>query len=656
MASRTLFVDTKVVPFDVFTYQDDDFYNLISQIAGPDEAALLKIQGIRTVNAFLRIPNIFDVFNINVKEVNDIKTKTCFILENNNYIDQIRKQGELLKNTNRKRRTISNVSSNTTATPNNSLQTITDTIQFSTTTTSTIEAIDHHSFIIQSIDEWCLKHADEVGISDLKLVEGTDYVVTLSSGFAHIRCGCHRSARLPKQGRNFQLSNFYRHLKVRRCSMLKAKQPMHNINSNPSNNISIDEEISLQRTTTGNIPILSSDSTISTDSKRHSSLSVSSVIIQTMTHMLLPDDVLSYHDDVFYDLVRDKCGIVVEEMFHLQNIRSVQSLLRINDVFDFINYDSAELTALKKMVGFELQNGKFQIKAGIRFDVDAFIEALRNVSDKLLQPMSTDHQCDDLIISQEFLVKHPLLKTVIEFYLTIDNNDNDSNLSFLTVLIDNIIQNLALPKNAYRYNEQVQKFAMSLYILADRNAYEFVRMNIPGAIPAVSTIQSSLDREENQIIEVFPKHRKEASKSASSATVSTIWPLTKNDIQQIVSCAFDDVFELLSTLGVDSALTENNIHTLKNLNSFILNKMNTMTNTIDESTPEAIESDSESDDIFDYHDSIDEEGNGTDNDYDSPIYELNDVTGDIFPEVKISDKMKIFNVEPISTNMGHPAG
>ena len=86
MASRTLFVDTKVVPSDAFTYQDDDFYNLISQLAGPDEAALLKIQGIRKVNAFLRIPNIFDVFNINSKEVNDVKTKTCFILENDNYI------------------------------------------------------------------------------------------------------------------------------------------------------------------------------------------------------------------------------------------------------------------------------------------------------------------------------------------------------------------------------------------------------------------------------------------------------------------------------------------------------------------------------------------------------------------------------------------
>ena len=190
-----------------------------------------------------------------------------------------------------------------------------------------------------------------------------------------------------------------------------------------------------------------------------------------MTYMLLP-----YHDDVFYDLVRNKCGIVVEEMFRLQNIRTVQSLLRISDVFEFLNYDSAELSALKIQVDFELQNRKFQMKVGIRFDVNVFIEALQNVNHKLLHPMSIDHQSDDLTISQEFLVKHPLLKTFIEFCLMKDSNDNDSSLSFLTVLIDNIIQNLALPKHAYRYNEQIQKFAMSLYILASRNAMQ-IRTN-----------------------------------------------------------------------------------------------------------------------------------------------------------------------------------
>ncbi|CAF3965319.1 unnamed protein product, partial [Rotaria sp. Silwood1] len=154
------------------------------------------------------------------------------------------------------------------------------------------------------------------------------------------------------------------------------------------------------------------------------------------------------------------------------------------------------------------------------------------------------------------------------------------------------------------------------------------KLSILHAIKSESEVNSSVV---NSASLVFPKYRKESSKLTSSATVSTTCLLTKNDIQRIVSSAFHDVFELLSTLDVDNALKENNIHTLKNLSSFILNEMNAMTNTIDDSTPEDTESDSESDAIFDYHDSINEEGNETDNDYDSTIYELNDVTGDIFP-------------------------
>ena len=42
----------------------------------------------------------------------------------------------------------------------------------------------------------------------------------------------------------------------------------------------------------------------------------------------LPHDVLSYQDDRFYDLVRNHCGPIVEEMIRTLKIRSVQSLLR----------------------------------------------------------------------------------------------------------------------------------------------------------------------------------------------------------------------------------------------------------------------------------------------------------------------------------------
>ena len=59
--------------------------------------------------------------------------------------------------------------------------------------------------------------------------------------------------------------------------MLKAKQQIHYINSNPGNGASIDEETSSKRTIAENIPVLSSDSATSIGSKRRSSLSVINV-------------------------------------------------------------------------------------------------------------------------------------------------------------------------------------------------------------------------------------------------------------------------------------------------------------------------------------------------------------------------------------------
>jgi hypothetical protein len=117
-----------------------------------------------------------------------------------------------------------------------------------------------------------------------------------------------------------------------------------------------------------------------------------------------------------------------------------------------------------------------------------------------------------------------------------------------------------------------------------------------------------------------------------------VQPLKKNDIQRIVSSAFDDVFELLSTLGVGDALVEEKIHTLKKLNNYVLNEMNATANTIDESILEET-SDSESDDMLNYEYLIDDEDDEISDANDSSIYTLNDVSGDTFPGVRIFDSI-----------------
>ena len=106
----------------------------------------------------------------------------------------------------------------------------------------------------------------------MKLIEGIDFVLILSSDDnGHVRCGCRASSRLSKQGKNFQLSNYYRHLKTGVCPMLEAKQQQNNNNVNASNTASIQEETSTQQVTTiENTQMLAADSSRSTRSKRPS--------------------------------------------------------------------------------------------------------------------------------------------------------------------------------------------------------------------------------------------------------------------------------------------------------------------------------------------------------------------------------------------------
>ena len=58
--------------------------------------------------------------------------------------------------------------------------------------------------------------------------------------------------------------------------------------------------------------------------------------------------------------------------------------------------------------------------------------------------------------------------------------------------IENILSNLLRNKNNYRYSKSVQDFAHALYILGGRNVYEFMRMNLPGALPGLTTVNDSL--------------------------------------------------------------------------------------------------------------------------------------------------------------------
>ena len=75
-------------------------------------------------------------------------------------------------------------------------------------------------------------------------------------------------------------------------------------------------------------------------------------------------------------------------------------------------------------------------------------------------------------------------------------DQNNSNNLFIPSFIDTIATNIIKSKQGQRYNDTVKKFAMLLFTLGGKSAYQFVRMNIVGALPSLtilSTFMSTTD-------------------------------------------------------------------------------------------------------------------------------------------------------------------
>ncbi|CAF3541485.1 unnamed protein product, partial [Rotaria socialis] len=73
-------------------------------------------------------------------------------------------------------------------------------------------------------------------------------------------------------------------------------------------------------------------------------------------------------------------------------------------------------------------------------------------------------------------------------------SDTQDNYSFLFAFMENICNNISKNKNNYRYSDVAQQFVQSLYILGGRNSCEFVRLNLSGALPSLSTLNLSFEK------------------------------------------------------------------------------------------------------------------------------------------------------------------
>ncbi|CAF1390611.1 unnamed protein product, partial [Rotaria sordida] len=196
----------------------------------------------------------------------------------------------------------------------------------------------------------------------------------------------------------------------------------------------------------------------------------------------LMNEILSFRDDAFYNLVEQQCGTVVLEIIKVQDISSVECLLGVNNIFTFLELDSDELLPLKKKAGIILNDGRLVIKNGIKHKVEAFLHTLHHLNRQ--HSSSSQHNSEispDLIISEQLLQKFPFFRTLIIYSNFIEKSKID--FTFFNIMLNNMIKNFVIEEKGYRYDIIVRQFAASLYILGGRTAYEFIRLNIPAFLP-----------------------------------------------------------------------------------------------------------------------------------------------------------------------------
>jgi hypothetical protein len=80
------YINTSLLPDDILSYTDTDFYNVAKQIVGESATELLEIQSVRSPDSFLFIPDVFAILNIKCAALNPLKESLCLKTDDDKYI------------------------------------------------------------------------------------------------------------------------------------------------------------------------------------------------------------------------------------------------------------------------------------------------------------------------------------------------------------------------------------------------------------------------------------------------------------------------------------------------------------------------------------------------------------------------------------------
>lgn len=211
---------------------------------------------------------------------------------------------------------------------------------------------------------------------------------------------------------------------------------------------------------------------------------------------LLPKDIFTRVDDAFFSIVKKLVGDFVVDILKIQLINSAAKLLNISDVFGFFQIECEETDEIKARSCFKDKNGHLIVKPGIRTGVLYLVKLLKHKLQQERDLLANDgDEFEDYFMDSALPENHPLLRSLMKWYRIKDQHESDSK-RFLTLFIDNLVENLPRFPNSFKYSKSVKDFALCLYVLGGKQTYEFVRLNLYGSIPNLSTIKSLISQSE----------------------------------------------------------------------------------------------------------------------------------------------------------------
>lgn len=217
-----------------------------------------------------------------------------------------------------------------------------------------------------------------------------------------------------------------------------------------------------------------------------------------LSELMIPsDNIFDLKGEEFFAWIRCTRGEILAAVLEIQCIDSAQVLINSQDPFDIFKYDSPDINALREKVYFKTTTGCFVLKPGIEVNYNGLLNSLKlNV-----QPMKkAEDNEEEQHKYQRLFTDYPILESLFNWY-AVNPDAKTQNHTFLASFIDTIVKNLNKHPNRYRYPSSIEKFALSLYILGGKTAYQFVRMNLSPGLPSVTTLNKLISADGSRVNE-----------------------------------------------------------------------------------------------------------------------------------------------------------